>query len=241
MPRPPAFDGALLVDKPAGPTSHDVVDSVRDLYRMQQVGHCGTLDPGATGLLVLLLGRATKLSSRFMADDKAYEGVIQLGLTTDSHDAHGQVTARTAVPPLTLDKLNAAAREFTGDLMQLPPMVSAVKKGGTPLYKLARKGQQVEREARLVHVYQFEFSGYQAPLGRFRVACTKGGYVRSLAHDLGQRLGCGAILKHLHRTRSGSFEVHEALRLEALLETPDAQLPGLVVPLMDLAPRLKSA
>ncbi|MSU41063.1 MAG: tRNA pseudouridine(55) synthase TruB [Pedosphaera sp.] len=241
MRQPFAFDGALLVDKPAGPTSHDIVDSVRDLYRLQQVGHCGTLDPGATGLLVVLLGRATKLSSRFMTDDKTYEGVIKFGLTTDSYDAHGAVTSTAPVPEFSLETINAEAKLFTGDLMQKPPMISAVKKGGTPLYKLARKGQEVERDAKLIHVFQFDFLSYQTPEGRFRVSCTKGGYVRSLAHDLGARMGCGAILKNLHRTRSGRFNASEAIRLEALLQTPDAQLPELVIPLLDLVKRLQSA
>src|SRR2546427_7349377 len=154
-----ALDGALLIDKPAGPTSHDIVDSVRRHFRIKKVGHCGTLDPNATGLLVLLLGRATKLSEKLMADDKIYAGTMKFGETTASYDADGELVASLPVPPLTLDQLNEAAAPFVGDQMQTPPMVSAVKKDGVPLYKLARTGIEVEREPRLIHIYDFRFGG----------------------------------------------------------------------------------
>src|SRR5438270_8736452 len=129
-----AFDGALLVDKPSGPTSHDVVDAIRRRFGIKKVGHCGTLDPAATGLLIIVLGRGTKLSEKLMSDDKVYEGTIKFGETTDSYDADGQLISSWPVPPLTLDQLNEASAPFVGDLMQIPPMVSAVKKGGVPLY-----------------------------------------------------------------------------------------------------------
>ena len=135
-----ALDGALLVDKPAGPTSHDVVDAIRRHFNLKKVGHCGTLDPNATGLLIIVLGRGTKLSEKLMCDDKVYEGAIKLGETTDSYDADGELLSSLPVPPTTLDELNQAASQFVGDQMQVPPMVSAVKKAGVPLYKLARKG-----------------------------------------------------------------------------------------------------
>src|SRR4051795_744198 len=182
-----ALDGALLIDKPAGPTSHDVVDAIRRQFRFKKVGHCGTLDPNATGLLIIVLGRGTKLSEKLMSDDKIYEGTMKFGETTDSYDADGELVASLPVPPLTLDELNESTTQFIGDLMQTPPMVSAVKKGGVPLYKLARKGIEVEREARLIHIYNFQFSTYEEPLANFRLACTKGTYVRSIAHDLGQK------------------------------------------------------
>ena len=242
MPRPPQepeLNGALLIDKPAGPTSHDIVDIVRGLYRIRKVGHCGTLDPAATGLLILLLGRATKLSMKLTADDKRYEGTLELGQATDSYDAQGAVTATADVPPLDCDALNAGAEAFTGDLQQQPPMVSAVKKDGVPLYKLARKGQTVEREPKLVHIYSFKFSDYTEPVGTFRVRCTKGTYVRSLAHDLGQNLGCGAHLRTLHRTESGKFNVTDALRLEQLVKLPDDELLGRVMSLLELTRLLK--
>lgn len=232
------WDGALLVDKPAGPTSHDVVDAVRRQFRLQKVGHAGTLDPNATGLLVLLLGRGTKLSERLMGADKVYEGTIRFGVTTDSYDADGEVTATRPLPELTLDNLNTAARDFVGDIQQVPPMVSAIKKGGVPLYKLARKGVEVEREPRLIHVYQFKFDHYAPPDATFRVKCTKGTYVRSLAHDLGEKLGCGAHLKHLRRTSSGQLDVRDAIPFEDLLQLESPELLRRVVPLLTLAKQL---
>src|SRR6266568_8628446 len=148
-----ALDGAILIDKPSGPTSHDVVDAIRRHFNIKKVGHCGTLDPNATGLLIIVLGRGTKLSEKLMSNDKVYEGTIKFGETTKSYDADGELVASLPVPPLTLEELNEAAAQFVGDQMQTPPMVSAVKKDGVPLYKLARKGIEVAREPRLVHIY----------------------------------------------------------------------------------------
>lgn len=230
-----ALDGALLIDKPAGPTSHDVVAAIRRQFRIEKVGHCGTLDPNATGLLIIVLGRGTKLSEKLMSDDKVYEGTIQFGETTDSYDANGELVASLPVPPLTLDQLNEAAAEFVGDLMQKPPMVSAVKKGGVPLYKLARKGVEVEREPRLIHIYNFRFTDYREPLGTFSIACTKGTYVRSLAHELGQKLGCGAHLATLRRTASGKFGVTDARPLDEILQLPAVELEKRVIPFLKLA------
>lgn len=230
-----AIDGAILVDKPVGPTSHDVVDAIRRRFQIKKVGHCGTLDPNATGLLIIVLGRGTKLSERLMGDDKVYEGTIKFGETTDSHDSDGELTASLPVPPLTVDQLNEEAATFIGDQMQMPPMVSAIKKNGVPLYKLARKGIEVEREPRLIHIYNFRFTGYTEPLGQFRVACTKGTYVRSLAHDLGQKLACGAHLTALRRSASGKFDVAEALPLDAILQLTSAQLEKRVLPFLKLA------
>src|SRR5437762_8685043 len=141
-----ALDGAILIDKPAGPTSHDVVDAIRRHFQIKKVGHCGTLDPNATGLLIIVLGRGTKLSEKLMSADKVYEGTAKFGETTDSYDADGELISSLPVPPLTLDHLNEGASQFVGDQMQTPPMVSAVKKNGVPLYKLARKGVEVPRE-----------------------------------------------------------------------------------------------
>ena len=229
------LDGALLIDKPVGPTSHDVVDAIRRQFQIKKVGHCGTLDPNATGLLIIVLGRGTKLSEKMMSADKIYEGAIKLGETTDSYDADGELTASLPVPPLTLEQLNETAAAFVGDLMQLPPMVSAVKKDGVPLYKLARKGIEVERKERLVHIYSFRFTGYRDPLGQFRVACTKGTYVRTLAHDLGQKLGCGAHLAALRRVTSGRFAVADALPLDHVLAFSRTQLEQRVIPFLKLA------
>ena len=228
------FDGALLVDKPSGPTSHDVVDAIRRQFRIKKVGHCGTLDPAATGLLIIVLGRGTKLSERLMSDDKVYEGTMKLGESTNSHDADGELTGSLPVPPLTLEELNELAGTFVGDLMQLPPMVSAIKKDGVPLYKLARKGVEVERKERLIHIYSFRFSAYEEPLATFRVACTKGTYVRTLAHDLGGKLGCGAHLASLRRTVSGRFDVADALPLKQILALTPSELEQRVIPMLKL-------
>lgn len=229
-----SLDGALLIDKPAGPTSHDIVDHVRRMFGIAKVGHCGTLDPQATGLLVLVLGQATKLSEKLMADDKVYSGHICFGVTTNSYDADGDVVASLPVPPLTLEELNEAGSTFLGDHLQCPPMVSAIKQNGVPLYKLARKGIEVERKSRLVHIYRFRFTEYEEPVAAFRVACTKGTYVRSIAHDLGQKIGCGAHLKTLRRLISGRFDVKNAIQFEELCKLDPDQLPPRVVPMLQL-------
>ena len=227
--------GLLNIDKPQGLTSRDAVNHVQRLVRGVKVGHAGTLDPNATGLLILLLGRGTKLSDKLMSADKVYEGTMKFGEATNSFDADGEVTATAPVPPLTVEQLNEAAAVYVGDLLQTPPMVSAAKVGGVPLYKLARKGVEVERKPRLVHIYTFRFSEYQAPIGTFRVACTKGTYVRSLTHDLGQRLGCGAHLATLRRTASGRFDVLDALPFAQVLELRPSDLAARVIPFLKLA------
>jgi tRNA pseudouridine55 synthase len=230
-----ALDGAIPIDKPAGPTSHDVVDAIRRHFNIKKVGHCGTLDPNATGLLLIVLGRGTKLSEKLMSDDKVYEGTIKFGESTNSYDADGELVASLPVPPLTVEQLNEAAEGFVGDQMQTPPMVSAVKKAGVPLYKLARKGVEVEREPRLIHIYNFRFSSYQEPVGWFRLACTKGTYVRSVAHELGQKLGCGAHLATLRRVTSGKFEVTQAIQFEEVLKLTPRELERHVIPFLKLA------
>ncbi|MCW5557669.1 MAG: tRNA pseudouridine(55) synthase TruB [Verrucomicrobiae bacterium] len=228
------FDGALLVDKPSEWTSHDVVAKIRNHFRLEKVGHCGTLDPMATGLLVLVLGKATRMSERFMAADKIYDGTMRFGETTDSYDADGELTAAHPVPPLTLENLNEAASRFVGDLMQVPPMVSAKKIQGTALYKLARQGKEVPREPRLVHIHTFRFHEYEEPFAYFRVSCTKGTYVRSLAHELGQAFGCGAHLTALRRVGSGRFDVAEALPLSEILALDRNALAARILPLVRL-------
>ena len=229
-----ALDGALLVDKPVGPTSHDVVDAIRRKFGIKKVGHCGTLDPNATGLLIIVLGRGTKLSEKLMSDDKVYEGTIKFGETTDSYDADGELTGSLPVPPITLDELNEVGATFVGDIMQTPPMVSAVKVKGVPLYKLARKGVEVPREPRLIHIYNFRFTEYREPMAVFKIACTKGTYVRSVAHELGQKLGFGAHLATLRRTVSGKFDVADAKPLEEVLKLSTAELEKRVIPFLQL-------
>src|SRR5271154_5756635 len=230
-----SLDGAILIDKPAGPTSHDVVDAIRREFRLKKVGHCGTLDPNATGLLIIVLGRGTKLSEKLMSSDKVYEGTIKFGESTDSYDAAGGLTGSLPVPPTTVEELNELAKSFVGDQMQMPPMVSAIKKDGVPLYKLARKGIEVVREPRLIHIYNFKFTNYSEPLGEFGVACTKGTYVRSIAHDLGQKLGCGAHLATLRRSVSGKFDVADAKPLDEILKLSSNDLEKRVIPFLKLA------
>ncbi|MGO8764521.1 MAG: tRNA pseudouridine(55) synthase TruB [Limisphaerales bacterium] len=229
------FDGAILIDKPSGPTSHDVVDAIRRGFGIKKVGHCGTLDPNATGLLIIVLGRGTKLSEKLMGDDKVYEGTVKFGVATDSYDSDGATLETKPVPPLTLEQLNGLAEQFIGDQMQMPPMVSAIKIGGVPLYKLARKGVEVEREPRLVHIYNFRFTSYSEPRGEFKLACTKGTYVRSVAHELGQKIGCGAHLEKLRRSVSGKFDVADAAPLDAVLKMTGAELQKRVIPFLKLA------
>ena len=230
-----SFDGAVLIDKPAGPTSHDVVDAIRRKFQIKKVGHCGTLDPNATGLLIIVLGKGTKLSEKLMGGDKVYEGTMKFGETTSSYDADGELVTSLPVPPIMLDELNEAAATFQGDQMQMPPMVSAIKVQGVPLYKMARKGIEVERKPRLVRIYSFRFANYEEPIGQFRIGCTKGTYVRSIAHDIGQKLGCGAHLKTLRRLVSGSFDVANALPLDAVLKLSSVELEKRVIPFLKLA------
>jgi len=169
-----------------------------------------------------------------MSADKVYEGTIKLGETTASYDADGELTGSLPVPPLTLEQLNELAAAFVGDQMQLPPMVSAVKKDGVPLYKLARKGIEVERQERMIHIYNFRFTKYEEPIGQFRVACTKGTYVRTLAHDLGEKVGCGGHLAALRRIASGKFDVTDALPLDQVLALSTTELERRVIPFLKL-------
>jgi tRNA pseudouridine55 synthase len=209
-------DGVLLVDKAAGMTSHDVVAIVRRRLQMKKVGHCGTLDPIATGLLLLTLGRGTKIQDLLMSEDKEYSGTMILGQTTDTQDSAGTVTQERPVPPLDEATVRAAFEKFAGDFYQMPPMVSAIKQGGVPLYKLARQGKTVEREPRLVHVYRYSIDCLAPPEIDFTVVCSKGFYVRTYANDIGEALGCGAHLKNLRRTKSGRFSVDGAITVEEL-------------------------
>lgn len=225
----------MLINKPAGPTSHDVVNALRRSFAVKKAGHCGTLDPAATGLLIIVMGKATKLSEKLMGDDKVYEGAMKLGETTDSYDRDGELVASLPVPPVTIEELNETAASFVGDQMQTPPMVAAVKVNGVPLYKLARKGIEVERKPRLIHVYSFRFSSYSEPVGWFRIACTKGTYVRSLAHDLGEKLGCGGHLATLRRVISGKFDVKDAIAFEDALRLAPSALEKRIIPFLKLA------
>lgn len=229
-------DGILLVNKPSGPTSHDVVSRIRRHFRFKKVGHGGTLDPQATGLLVILIGRGTKLSSLFIGSDKTYEGTMRLGISTDTHDAQGNVLQESDCSFVTREQLEAEMKKLTGDILQTPPMVSAVKMDGVPLYKRARKGQTVEREPRLIHIYEFRLINFNPPVATFRIKCTKGTYVRTLCADIGETLGCGAHLEQLCRTRSGDLELENALRMEEILSFDRDELIGKIIPLHKIYP-----
>ena len=204
-------DGVLLVDKAEGMTSHDVVALIRRKLEMKKVGHCGTLDPIATGLLLLTLGRGTKIQDLLMSEDKKYAGTLALGITTSTQDREGEVIEERPVPVLDENQVRAAFEKFCGDFYQTPPMVSAIKHGGVPLYKLARQGKVVEREPRLVHVYRYTVDRIALSEIDFSVVCSKGFYVRTYVHDIGEMLGCGAHLKSLRRTKSGRFGVDRAI------------------------------
>lgn len=210
------IDGVLLVDKPTGCTSHDIVDFVRRRFQFKKVGHCGTLDPLATGLLMLVIGKATKIQDLLMAEDKAYIGTMKLGQVTDSQDSDGKVTEEKPVPDLTQAQVEAVMKEFTGDFYQIPPMVSALKKQGVPLYKLARAGKTVEREPRLVHISYYRVHHWASPELKFEIGCSKGFYVRTYCHDIGQKLGCGAHLIQLSRIKSGNFTLDRAISWEKM-------------------------
>lgn len=214
---PDPFDGILLVDKPAGWTSHDVVAKIRNHFKFNKVGHGGTLDPLATGLLVLLIGKGTKLSSQIMSGDKVYEGTIHLGVTTSSQDRDGTVLEQKEAAHITRDQVETAIQNYIGDIEQIPPMVSAIKKDGVALYKLARKGREIERDPRKIHIYSFEVTGFDSPFVDFRVKSTKGTYVRTLAHDLGNDLGVGGSLDALRRTESGPLTIDKAHTMEDIL------------------------
>jgi tRNA pseudouridine55 synthase len=225
------MDGVLVIDKPSGPTSFDVVRQVRSLLKLKKVGHTGTLDPMATGVLPLCLGEATKVAGFITEGDKAYDATVRLGAETDTQDAQGQVTARAPVPPLTSALLESALARFRGSFDQVPPMYSAVKVAGKRLYELARAGEEVERAARHVTVYELVLRDYSADRLQLSVRCSKGFFVRTLAFDLGRALGCGAHLEALRRTHSGPFTLAQAL--------PLADLPALAKE-GALAPRLVS-
>ena len=209
-------DGVLLVDKAAGMTSHDAVALVRRQLQIKKVGHCGTLDPIATGLLLLTIGRGTKIQDLLMSEDKEYVGTMKLGVITSTQDSAGEIVEERSVPALSDEEVRQAFAKFSGDFYQMPPMVSAIKKGGVPLYKLARQGKVVEREPRLVHVYRYKIDRIALPEIDFTVVCSKGFYVRTYAHDIGETLGCGAHLQSLRRTKSGRFSVDGAMTVEEL-------------------------
>jgi len=233
-------DGVLLVDKAAGMTSHDVVALVRRRLQIRKVGHCGTLDPLATGLLLLTLGRGTKIQDLLMAEDKEYSGTMMLGAKTSTQDKDGEVIERREVPPLEERTIRAAFEKFRGDFYQTPPMVSAIKQAGVPLYKLARQGKTVEREPRLVHIYRYSIDRVTLPEIDFTVVCSKGFYVRTYAHDIGAELGCGAHLYSLRRVKSGRFDVASAITVDEIKNAEPSEIATRVLSLPQVS-RMRGA
>ncbi len=230
------LEGVLLIDKPGGMTSHDVVDRVRRVLRMKRIGHAGTLDPMATGLLIILVGKATKLSQYLMSLDKEYEGTITLGKTTNTHDAEGEMLTMCPVPALTERAVKDAMACFVGDQYQTPPMFSAKKMDGVPLYKLARKGKEVEREPRFIRISSFDLLRFALPDLDIRLRCSKGTYVRTLAHDLGEKFGCGGHLSALRRTASDRFNITQAVPLAELESMEPAVIRSRLISSYDAAP-----
>src|SRR6266436_5611467 len=236
----PTIDGVILVDRAEGMTSHDVVALARRKLGTKKIGHCGTLDPIATGLLLLTVGRGTKVQDLLMSEDKEYVGTFVLGVTTDTQDREGEVIEQRPVPALNEDQIRGAFEKFRGDFYQLPPMVSAKKHGGVPLYKLARQGKTVEREPRLVHVYRYSIRRIASPEIDFSVVCSKGFYVRTYAHDIGEELGCGAHLKNLRRTKSGRFSVEGAITVAELQQADPVDVLSRILTLPEVS-RMRGA
>ena len=234
------IDGVLLVDKARGMTSHDVVALVRRRLDFKKVGHCGTLDPLATGLLIVVLGRGTKIQDLLMCEDKEYVGAMRLGVVTASQDADGEVIETRPVPDFSPGQIESAFARYDGDFYQVPPMVSAIKKDGVALYKLARQGKTVEREPRFVHVFAHEIQAIRLPEIDFRVVCSKGFYVRTYVHDIGMDLGCGAHLKQLRRTKSGRFNLDRSVTVDEIAAGPAESIRAKILTLPEVS-RLRGA
>jgi len=220
------MNGILIVDKPKGLTSHDVVNFVRKKFGIKKVGHAGSLDPIATGVLVLLLGEATKLSAKLMSDDKVYDAALELGVTTDTLDADGKIAATKDVSGVDNEKIKTVFSKFCGELLQEPPFFSAVKHNGTPLYKLARRGISVKKEPRRINIKELVIEKIDLPKIFFRVHCSKGTYIRKLCDDIGKELGCGAHMTFLRRVKSGDFGIEESISFEELKSITPEKLQG---------------
>ncbi len=227
--------GVLLIDKAPDMTSHDVVAIARKALNTKKIGHCGTLDPMATGLLMLVIGRATKIQDLLMSEDKEYHGTLTLGKVTTTQDRQGDVLEERDVPELDRTAIEGAFAAYSGHFEQIPPMVSAIKKDGVALYKLARKGQTVERDPRPVYVTEHEIGRIELPEVDFIVRCSKGFYVRTYAHDIGARLGCGGHLSALRRTRSGKFTLERAVTVAGLKTAPREDLFKAMISLAEIS------
>lgn len=233
------MSGAIVVDKPIGWTSHDVVNKVRKLAGTRKVGHLGTLDPAATGVLPLLVGRATRLSQFYAQSDKVYDAVIHFGWATDTYDVEGEPTTEKQEPQqLDRERLEKLLEGFKGKIQQMPPPISAKKIRGKPAYKLARKNKPVELKPVEVEVYSIELLGTEGPEARILVHCSAGTYLRTIAHELGQQYGCGAFLKSLVRTRCAHFDLERAWKIEELEELArEDRLYEAIIPAAELLPQ----
>ncbi len=231
------YEGILLIDKDAGCTSHDVVNKVRRILKIRSVGHAGTLDPLATGLLVILVGRATKVSQYLMSLDKVYDGEMKLGVETNSQDSEGEVVSELPVPESVNEAyMREQMASCLGDQYQTPPMFSAKKLNGIPLYKLARQGQEVQREPRFINISKFELLEWNKPAAKFRLACSKGTYVRTVCHDLGKKIGCGAHMTQLRRISSDKFNVENAITVEKLSQLSPSAIKKILIPVASAVP-----
>ncbi len=237
QPQPAPIDGALVIDKPKGKTSHDVVDAVRHLAGFRQIGHLGTLDPLATGVLVLLLGRATRLVQFYAGRRKRYTAGFRFGFATDTYDSDGEAQGPDAAPLLDPAELEKLAAERVGRFEQIPPSFSAKKIKGRPAYELARKKQAVELKPVEVELYEYRLQEIEANIARFVIECSSGTYIRSLAHEMGQKIGCGAHLAEITRTAVGEFSLEQAIKLEELAEAKKAgRFADRLIPLESLLP-----
>ncbi len=240
MNRPAPFpDGFLLVDKPAGITSFQVVDRVKKRFRIAKLGHGGSLDPPATGLLVLLVNRATKRAGMLLGGEKEYRATVRLGVETDTQDAAGRVLKRNEGFVFRRPEVERALEGFRGEISQVPPMVSALKHRGERLYRIARRGEEVERPPRKVTISRLVLTGISADRLDLLVRCSKGTYIRTLAHDLGRALGPGGCLEKLRRTAVGPFRVREAAPLERILEGTRESLAARIIPLAEMEKPMK--
>lgn len=218
------MNGILIVNKPKGLTSHDIVDFIRRKFQIKKVGHAGTLDPGATGVLVLLLGNSTKMSKEFTDYDKEYRACLTLGVATDTQDGQGQIVEKREISSLTLAQIEQAFGQFLGKIKQIPPMFSALKIRGRRLYALAREGLEVERLPRQTLIYKLKITKFSLPHIYFEVGCSKGTYIRTLCVDIAQKLGCVGHMSELCRIRSGPFAISQAVELDKLKHFSAQQL-----------------
>ena len=242
QPQPAPFDGALVINKPPGKTSHDIVDAVRHLAGFRQIGHLGTLDPLATGVLVLLLGKGTRLVRFYSGRRKRYTAGFRFGYATTTYDSEGVPQSRDAAPVLDREVLERLAAGFLGRFEQIPPIFSAKKIHGRPAYEFARKNQAVELKPATVELFEYRLLETEGPLARFSIECSSGTYIRALAHDMGQKLGCGAHLSEICRTAVGEFSLDQAIPVEELaLAAHQGRLQTWLIPLENLLPEFPRA